>query len=440
MGADTFSDEAVIDLGLERGEPETYHRPGRRTVPLWFGPALVAVLMLLTVGTSAPAPPPPMSEVLRVPIGPGDPYTINDGRLLVQSAGVLSSYRLSDGSRDWRVTQPEPVYRLRTAHGLLLLRPWTVRGAEHGTTGISLADGARQWHHDLNVVAFAGSPLFFGVEGVRSSSNSGRRVQNTVEVVEPAIGLARWRVAVPNTAVLLSVPGEDGPARVMLVRDDQVADLYDVSTGAHLASRKLPMADYDPENPVAIGDTILLRHPGADGNEVSAYDAATLRPLWTVPAAGTQRIRSCGELACLAGRDGIRAVETATGEQRWRQPWWRSIEKYGTSFIAYAATSTGTDQPVAVADPSTGQVMADLTGWHPVPGSSEDGELLVTREIDPGPRTMVAVVTPGLERPRLFAELPEGTGDCQATADRLVCRSMYDELIVREYRARNGAV
>jgi hypothetical protein len=47
---------------------------------------------------------------------------------------------------------------------------------------------------------------------------------------------------------------------------------------------------------------------------------------------------------------------------------------------------------------------------------------------------MVAVVAPGLDRPRLLAELPEGTGDCQTAPERLVCRSMYGELLVWAYR------
>jgi hypothetical protein len=441
MGADTFSQEAVIDLGLDRGEPESYHRPGRRTTPLWFGPAVLAALLLLTVGASAPPPPPAFAEVLRVSIGPGDPYTLtDDGRLLVQSAGLLSSYRPFDGQRQWQVAQDEPVYRLRTAGGFLLLRPWSRTGFEPGTTAISLATGAERWHHDLNVIAFAGTPLLYAVEGVRSSTTSGRRVQDTVEVLDPAVGLARWRVGVPNTAVLLNVPGvAGGPARMMLVRDDQIADLYDVSTGAHLASRKLPVADYDPENPVAIGGNVLLRHPGVAQIEVSAFDAVTLAPKWTVQAGDARRIEPCGELACLiSGRSGIRAIDPVTGAERWRQPLWKGIARFGTSVVAYGSAAAA-DEPAAVVDPSTGQVISDLTGWKPVPGTAQDGTLLVTRELDPGPRTMVAVVAPGLDRPRLFAELPAGTGDCQATADRLVCRSMYDQLIVWEHRAGSSA-
>ncbi|MEU4420387.1 hypothetical protein AB0F81_07145 [Actinoplanes sp. NPDC024001] len=436
MGADTYGGPVVIDLGLERGEPESYHRPGRRTTSPWFGPALVVLFLLFGVTSAASPPAPPLTEVLRVPIGPGDPYTIDDdGRLLIQAAGRLSSYRLADGERRWQIDQNQPVYRLRTGSGMLLLRPWSVGRDEPGTSAISLETGARQWYHERNVVSFPGTALLFAVEGVRSTSGSGRRVQNAVEVIDPAVGLARWRVAVPNTAVLLSVPG--GMSRIMLVRDDQTADLYDVPTGAHLASQIFPMTDYDPENPVVVGEAVLLRHPGPLGIEVSAYDPVTLRLLWNGPAPAVQRVRPCGELACLLGPGGVRAIEPTTGIERWSRPGWRTVEQYGSRLIAY--TSTGPSDPAAVVDPATGRELTNLTGWRPVAGTTAGGELLVTREIGPGARTMVAVVAEGLDRPRLLADLPEGTGDCQTAPERLVCRSMYGELLVWAYRTTTRA-
>ncbi|WP_328461174.1 PQQ-binding-like beta-propeller repeat protein [Actinoplanes sp. NBC_00393] len=434
MGAESYGQTIVIDLGLERGEPESYHRPGRRTTSPWFGPAIVAVLALFGLTTSVPPAPPLLTEVLRVPIGPGDPYTIDADRLLVQSTGQLSSYRLADGERVWQIAQDQPVYRLRIGGGVLLLRPWNTGREERGTTAISLDTGAREWHNARNVVSFPGTGLLFAVEGVRSNSGSGRRVQNTVEVLDPHVGLARWRVEVPNTAVLLSVPGS--LSRIMLVRDDQTADLYDVPTGAHLASQKFPVADYDPENPVVAGGAVLLRHPGRGSIRVSAYDPATLQLLWSVRTPNVQRVKPCGKLACLIGPDGIRAVDPVTGAERWRQAGWHGVEQYGTRVVAFS--SSNTSDPVAVIDPATGRILADLTGWTPVPGRTAGGELLVTREIGPGPRTMVAVVAPDLDRPRLLAELPPGTGDCQTAPDRLVCRSMYGELLVWTYRTRGA--
>ena len=49
---------------------------------------------------------------------------------------------------------------------------------------------------------------------------------------------------------------------------------------------------------------------------------------------------------------------------------------------------------------------------------------------------MVAVADPGDAQPRPLADLPPGTGECQAVPDRLICRSTAGELNVWAYRQR----
>ncbi|MEU4621454.1 PQQ-binding-like beta-propeller repeat protein [Actinoplanes sp. NPDC023801] len=438
MRADTVAGPVVIDLGTSRGEPLAYDRPGRNWAPPWFGPAVVVVLLLFSTLASAPPPPPLLAEMLRVEIGSGDPYLVTGtDQLVVQSAGRLSAYDLRTGERQWRVVQQIPTYRLRAGDGLLLLRPWGAGSIEPGTTAVSLRTGAERWHNQRSVVSFDGTGLMFSVEGVRSqSSGTGRRVERSVEALDPDAGLLRWRVEVPSTAVLLSVPGPAGaPARMLMVRDDLTALLYDGRTGAVLAERKVPAANYDTENPLLVGGAVLLRHPGPSGIEVSAYDPVTLRPLWTRPAGSAREIQPCGPLACLIGLDGVRAIDPATGDPRWQRPGWRSVEVIGGGLIAYA---DGPQAPTALTDPESGRVLVDLAGWQPLGGVTSGGEVLVTRDTGPDRRTMVAVASPRLSRPRLLGELPTGTGECQAAPARLICRSMYGELVVWSYRSETA--
>ena len=388
------------------------------------------MLVLLLAGASAPQrQPAALTALLRVPIGPGDPYTITEGgRLVVQAGSTLNSYHLQSGELRWSVEQQMQVSRLRTASGMLLLRPWGRFAV--GTTAISLATGGRQWRNQHNVMSFAGTSLLFAVDDVRTSSGPGRRVENTVQVIDPEIGTVRWEVDLQSTAVLLGVPGPaDGQPRALLVGADRTADLYDVETGRHIASRTLPAADYDPDNPVVAGGVLMLRHPGPSGTAVSAYDLASLRPIWTRPALGTKQIVPCGLLACLTGQYGVRAVDPATGDRRWQRGDLRTVEQRGTALIGYA----GSD-PILTADPVTGENLVDLSGWELIPGGPGDGESLVTRETSDGTRTMVAIADPGVRKPRLLAELPAGTGSCQSAPERLVCRSTYGELVVWAYR------
>jgi outer membrane protein assembly factor BamB len=286
------------------------------------------------------------------------------------------------------------------------------------------------------VVVIPGSGVLLAVSGVRSSG-SGRRVQGLVDAVGAQTGTTRWQVPVPSTAVLIPVPGPAGNGpRMLLVHDDRTAAVHDLGTGSLLTSAALPAADYGPDNPTVAGGLLVLRHPTPTGRMVSAFDPVTLRLRWTRPAGYAFGVSPCGPLICLTGPDGVRAVEAGGGLQRWLRTGWRSIEQRGSVAVAYG-TPAGETDPVGMIDPATGQVLVDLRGWRLVSGTGGGNHLLVTRLVDSGSRTMVAVAAPGGGRPRLLADLPAGTGDCQAVPDRLVCRESSGELVVWAYRRKD---
>jgi outer membrane protein assembly factor BamB len=436
MAAETIGGPTIIiELGLDRGEPETYAMPTRATVPIWLGPLLIAVLVLFSSAASAAPPPPPLSQLLSVQVGPADSYTITDGgQLLAQNFGRLGAYDLGSGALRWEIRTIAPTYRLRTGSGVVLLRPSIVGADEPSTIAVSLASGAVRWQRQGSVMTVPGSPALLSYSGVRSVSGYGRRVQGPVESLDPATGQTRWRVEVPSTAVLLGVPGPAGsPPRMLLVGIDGTFSVHDLDTGALLTSATLPAADYATDNPAVSGGLIVLRHPGDYGTEVSAYDPVTLGRRWVRPADGVATAQACGALTCLAGADGVRAVDPADGTQRWIRPEWRSVQQRGNLLLASASPDPSAD-PVAIIDPATGRVLVELRGWRLLGGTGGDDHLLVTRVVDAGARTMVAVAAPGDPRPRMLAALPPGTGDCQAAPGRLVCRSTSGELVVWAYR------
>ncbi|WP_127506702.1 PQQ-binding-like beta-propeller repeat protein [Actinoplanes solisilvae] len=423
----------VIDLGLERGEPDSYDSPRRSTFPGWFPAAVLAVLVLATSGASIAPAKPALSEVFSLRVGPADAYAItDDGRLLAQTFGLLSAYDLSDGETQWEAGQTAPAFRLRLGSGLVLMRPWTVGSRDPGTTAIALTDGGPRWSRPGNVVTLPGSPTLISAQPIRNGTGVSRRVQGPVEAIDPATGSTNWTVDVPSSAVLLGLhgPGDSG-TRMLLVHDDRTMAVHDLVTGARLATARIPAADYDPANPTVVNGIILLRHPGRPDMEFSAYDPVTLRNLWSQPARGSFEVDPCGVLACLTGPDGMRAIDPATGDVRWTNPDWRGLQQFGNMFVAYGSTEN--TRPLAVIDPDTGASEVDLTGWRPVSGTVGEDHLLVTRSVDSGGRTMVAFAQPGERQPRLLGPLPDGTGDCQAAPERLVCRSMYGQLVVWAY-------
>jgi hypothetical protein len=427
----------MIDLGLERGEPPTYSSPGRRPNPIWIPAALLAALvLLLTAGSVAPSPS-PLSAVFRLQVGPADTYTTtDDGQLLAQTFGLLTSYDLSTGRLRWQSGQSTPAYRLRLSDDLVLMRPWTTGASEAGTTAVSTFTGAGLWERPGNVVSIAGSSTLLAVSSPRTLTGPGRRVQGNIDAVDPTTGRTMWTVHVPSTAVLLGVPGVgDDESRMLLVHDDRTLAIHDLETGKLLVSRTVPGADYNPENPVVAGGRILLRHPGIVGAEISSYDPVTLKQEWTEPSGSAYQIAACGILACLSGPDGMRAIDPYTGDTVWTNGGWRELVQYGETYVAYSDPDGTT--PVGVADPQTGALQVALDGWRPVTGTGAHGQLLLTRAVGGGSRTMVAVAHPGDARPSLLDTLPQGTGDCQAaTGARLVCRTMFGELVVWAYQER----
>jgi outer membrane protein assembly factor BamB len=426
----------IIDLGLERGEPETYASPTRSTVPGWFGPLTVAVLVLLWVASSAPPPPPVLSELLSLRVGPADSYTVTGSTLVAQTAGTLTSYALADGARQWEVATPAPTYRIRIGGGLALLRPSVIGPGQPKTTAVDMATGTTRWARSGTVMTIPGSPVLLGVSGVRTIATAGRRIEGPVESVDPVSGDALWRVNVPSTAVLMSVPGPAGsPPRMLLVHDDRTMTVHDLTTGRLLASAPLQAADYGPDNPAVSGGLIVLRHSAGWESVISAYDPATLALRWRRPAGGAYEAQACGPLTCLVGPDGVQAVDPADGAIRWWQPSWRSVQPHGDLLLAYASPG-GISDPVGIVDPQTGHVLVDLHGWRPLTGVGDDDEVLATRVVEAGARTIVAVARPGDAQPRLLADLPAGTGDCQSVPERLICRSASGELVVWAYREK----
>jgi outer membrane protein assembly factor BamB len=215
MATETMGGPVIIDLGLDRGEPETYASPTRSTVPSWFGPLMVALLVLISSAASAAPAPPPLSQLISLRVSPADTYAVTDhGQLVAQSLGTLSSYDLATGELRWQAGTVTPTYRLRTSSGVVLLRPWVTVSEQPSTTAISESDGVARWRRTGSVVTITGSPALLAVAGVRSLSGTGRRIQGPVESVDPWTGATKWRVEVPSTAVLMGVPGPAGEIRV----------------------------------------------------------------------------------------------------------------------------------------------------------------------------------------------------------------------------------
>jgi hypothetical protein len=289
---------------------------------------------------------------------------------------VLAAYDLADGELRWQVPAPAGSYRLRSGSGLVLLRQ-RAGTQDMETLALSMDRGTTRWRTTDTVVAMAGSPTVLAVSELRSAFGTGRRVQGVVVGVDPASGSSRWTVRLTSPAMLQPVPGT--PTRALFVHDDGTTELRDLGTGATVAATTLPAASYTTTNPSVIGDTMLLRHPSEDGDRITAYELRTLRERWSMRTSLAYDAQLCGRFACLAGRFGVRAVDPASGVQRWAHRDWRLVEQRGDVFLAYGDGGDGSSV-IGVADPENGRLLADLRRWDTVPSSDLAGPVLVVRD------------------------------------------------------------
>ncbi|WP_158609936.1 outer membrane protein assembly factor BamB family protein [Micromonospora musae] len=382
--------ESVIELGAERGAPQTE----RRTSPTsrWWP---VSALLLLCALLGGAAPPAGLTAVAG-PMLPERSVVLGGGAsLLVVEPGAdrpsMTAYdpATPNGPPRWRVSVPPAAgWSAEPAGGLLLVTERDATRRAVGTTARSAETGAPRWRRTDRVYPAGDGAV--AVTEVRSVSDPGRRIEGAVRGVDPATGATRWTVPLPSTAVLAVLPGT--PGAVLVVRDDGLARVYDVRDATVRGEGRLPPADYAPGNPQVVGDRLVLRHPTAGGGELVGYDLPGLTARWRAPIDGGEvTTRACQGLLCAQdGRDRW-ALDPVTGERVWTWP--------------------------------------GGAAWTVVPGGRDDsGPPLLLRPIEDGRRELVARA--GRDGPVVVGVLPVGVRDCRAVAGALACRTPGGRLTV----------
>ncbi|MFC3502919.1 PQQ-binding-like beta-propeller repeat protein [Micromonospora krabiensis] len=381
--------ETLIELGAERGAARL--SGPTPPVPRWWRPVVVLLACVVLTGAAPPARLPALTG----PALPQRAVLVAAGSLLlVVDAGVdpptLAAYDLAEPGRGprWRVTVPPAAgwSAERLGELVLVTERDPVRGVV-ATTARSAHSGEPRWRRPGRVYATADGAV--AVSEVRSVADPGRRIEGAVHGVDPATGATRWTVPLPSTAVLTVLPG--APSRVLVLRDDGLARVYDVGDGTVRGVAWLPPADYAPNNPQVTGGHLVLRHPVVGGAELVGYALPGLAERWRVPAGdGEVAIDGCGALLCAQdGRDRW-ALAPATGSRVWSWP-------------------GGAD-------------------WRPVPGERDSPRLLL-RTTQDGRRNLLAVTD--RDGPRVVGVLPAGTRDCRVLPAALACRDAAGRLVVR---------
>ncbi|SCG39204.1 PQQ-binding-like beta-propeller repeat protein [Micromonospora humi] len=362
---------------IELDRPAAAPTPRPASTRRWLVAPVLAGCLLLGAAAAPARPaisgPPLPARALLLPAG---------ALLLVADPTTLTGYTPT-GRVTWRVPAPAGARSAASVGDLVLV---TTRDSARQVTGTSAyaADTGRLRWRRPDRVDVAGAAAV-AVTEVRSVADPGQRIQGAVRGVDLATGANRWSVPVPSTAVLATSPG-----RVVVVHDSGLARVHDTRYGATIAETRLPPAGYAPDNPLVVGDHLVLRHPAPGGTTLSGYDLPSLTPRWQrLLPVGETPAPGCPRVLCLAGMTEWRALDAGSGAPLWRWP--------------------------------------GGAGWQPVPGGSDPTRQVLLRA--GGGRASLVDVGP--DGPRPGGTLPAGTRDCHLVADALACRGPDGRLTLR---------
>ncbi|QGN50039.1 PQQ-binding-like beta-propeller repeat protein [Micromonospora sp. WMMC415] len=414
----------LIDLGdlrdAERPEP-----PARRPRPPANRlPGFLAVLLLALL-TLAAATPPPGRVAVVVPARLGVDRLVAGNLLLVvdppsreRTPRSMAAYRLPGGEPAWRA--PLPVDGRfwgvsARADDLLLISGYEVPPEGRGTVTVALdaATGAYRWQQPGAALGVSGGGLL-----LEDFSREGR---GTLRAVDPCCGTPRWTADVPAGEVGYRFT-PDGMDRVLLSDPRGRVEVRDAVTGAVLVAADLwSTAERPYRSTQMVGD--LLVTIGGTPPVMTAYGVDRLDRRWRAPVPDASLVLDCGGVICGQTRSGtLWAVDPATGRPLWTRPGWDTMWAAPGRLVVVRVPGTGTGPAdLAVLDPVTGRVRAELGRWEFAQQEPGHGRLLAVRP-HPAGGPLVAEIDAAAAIVRVLDVLPEASGDCHAIVGGVLCR------------------
>ncbi|MFY1690983.1 PQQ-binding-like beta-propeller repeat protein [Plantactinospora sp. WMMB782] len=433
--------------GGSRGQPTgpdrtTAHRTDRRRAarrgavrPFLLGAMLIVVLGTVAAGNPFPRPWP--ESVVPARLG----ATVLAGRdwLVVSEPdrsgpGVrggreLVAYGLPGVEPRWRLSPPDVVDDLQVLGDRLLLtthpEPSLARSAR--LTVLDVRTGTVAWERQaiLMVSSDGGDLVLWTTAGdgrPGAPAGSGR-----LEAVDPASGAVRWSLPVPDGVLpRFDATSADptAPARastLVLALPSGLVEVRDLGTGAVVRAVRLPVpvTGSPPRFDAEVTTGMFLVY---DESTVTGYRLPELDRRWSVrtdPQRGRGPVACGADLCSLRPQRGVRVWDPRTGATRWSDGRWTRLWAVGDALVA--AEGSGPDGALAVLDPATGRVLADLGAMgHLTPR----GARLVGVRYGADRRARVLEFDPATWRARLLAVLSEVSGDCRLSATVLHCRRM----------------
>ncbi|MBW3605873.1 MAG: protein kinase [Actinobacteria bacterium] len=264
-------------------------------------------------GTLTGVRPPGGRVAWRADVGAVDELAVAD-RTAVWLADDLAAHDIADGTQRWRRDDVE-LRSVQLADDTVL--GWYDAGADVGIRAIGLDDGDELWHAPASsdddgapmaVGTAAGDELVYGVQGAAlfaiDQSQASTTADGRLQVAGPA-----WQVEVAGAWPLVA-PTSAGVA--VARRDGQVC-LHTSDAGAVTWCEAVPGSDAEQPWLWWTRHGLVTATPRA----VVLLDGDDGVPVWSVSPGSPGNVVAASDAAVVVtdGRDRVRALDTATGDE-----------------------------------------------------------------------------------------------------------------------------
>ena len=412
----------LIDLGEVSQEPPAPAAGPGRPAPRRGLLAVLSLVLVAVLAGAAPQPRPLTPVVVPARLGDtlfltGDRMFLVSGSTAVGSAmrqRMISIYALPAVRLLGRttVTVSGAVNHVALAGDTLLVSyqmdasgTWAVVAAAAGT-------GRTLWRRTARLV------------GVSAADRLALVATDDEETATDLVtGRTRWTLTRPANGYVAETGGDGSyPQTLTMITDAGVLQTRDAHTGAVVAERAGVLPRGRTNGVLWTADDLVMVDDGNRG--VAAYRLPGLAPVWhsAIDLSRSWMQNGCGRLLCAFHyRQGMTALDPASGREVWRSDFWAYAEPVGAYLMAARAERTLDEPGLWILDPATGRALGDFGRWDylgPAGGGRFYGKIDVRGEY----RVHYGVLDPATRGIRVLGTADEVSNSCQTAAGLLVCR------------------
>nr|WP_296063977.1 PQQ-binding-like beta-propeller repeat protein [uncultured Actinoplanes sp.] len=433
----------LIELG-EATWPEEEHlqrpRPpiGRRQIRK-VAVAVVAGLCLAGLTASQRPAPPRVQTLWSAPSWPEFGMVVAAGTAFTQQTdpgGIrITAFALDSGEQRWSRVVGDAAGFLQAAEpaGLLLASAdrqvaALVPGAaeplapefSRQTIALDMRTGEERWRAPGEVQAIE----------ARTATMTEYRDDGTprrLRVIRLADDHVMWSIDATDIDAHTVAHTGDQPTAFITVKTDGTATVHRYADGTRLVTGHIPWTRPKREGGYfndlfAIGGRLIAYAHQPDRSITEAYDLATLRMVWGLEAADGY-VTPCGTGVCFQGGATVMAHDAATGKPLWTLPVTANVWPISDDRIVLYEGDSDTDH-LSVIDARTGATLGERpTGsmvWTDRPGTA----MLLTRAVgSPPDRTVLTRWDTRTGRQDVLGLIDHLTGSgCQSAPGYVICQ------------------